>query len=69
MTEGRAFTDEQRKWLDRIRAHLVENLSIEKDDFETFSIFERAGGWSRADKIFAGTLPQLIRQFNEVIAA
>jgi type I restriction enzyme R subunit len=69
VTDGKAFTDAQRHWLDRIRAHLVENLSIEEDDFNTFPIFERAGGWGRANKIFAGSLPQLIRQFNEAIAA
>jgi len=69
VTDGKPFSEEQRQWLERIRAHLVENLSIEKGDFDTFPIFERAGGWGRADKIFAGVLPQLIRQFNEAIAA
>jgi type I restriction enzyme R subunit len=66
---GKAFTQEQQQWLDRVRAHLVQNLSIEKDDFDTFPIFERAGGWGRANKVFAGALPQLIRQFNEAVAA
>src|SRR5579883_369525 len=67
--DGQEFTPEQRQWLERIRGHLVENLSIEKDDFDTFPIFERAGGWARAVKVFAGQLPQLISKFNEAIAA
>lgn len=69
ITDGRAFTPEQQQWLDRIRGHLIENLSIDEEDFEVFPIFERAGGWGRAVKVFAGELPQLIHQFNEAIAA
>ena len=69
VTAGQTFTPEQQQWLERIRAHLVENLSIEKDDFDVFPIFERAGGWARAVKVFAGQLPQLLNKFNEAIAA
>jgi type I restriction enzyme R subunit len=69
VTNGRTFADEQRQWLERIRAHCIENLSIEEDDFNTFPIFERAGGLGRAKKVFPGALPQLVRQFNEAIAA
>ncbi len=66
---GRDFTDEQRQWLDRIRGHLVANLSIEAEDFDVFPIFERAGGLGKANKVFGGQLPQLLLQFNEAIAA
>jgi type I restriction enzyme, R subunit len=66
---GQQFTAEQQQWLDRICAHLIENLSIEKEDFNIFPIFERAGGWGRADTVFSGKLPQLINSFNEAIAA
>jgi type I restriction enzyme, R subunit len=69
VTDARTFTDEQRQWLELIRAHCIENLSIEEDDFNTFPVFERAGGLGRANKVFQGALPQLVRQFNEAIAA
>lgn len=69
VTAGRKFTPEQEQWLERIRSHLVENLSIEEEDFDIFPIFERAGGWGRAVTVFPGQLPQLIDQFNEAIAA
>ncbi len=36
LREGREFSQEQRRWLDRIRAHLVQNLSIDQDDFDSF---------------------------------
>jgi type I restriction enzyme R subunit len=67
VVDGKRFEPEQQQWLGRIRAHLVENLSIEKEDFDVFPIFERAGGWARAAKVFAGQLPQLINRFNEAI--
>ena len=35
ISEGKTFTPEQQQWLERIRAHLRQNLSIDKDDFET----------------------------------
>jgi type I restriction enzyme, R subunit len=69
VTAGKSFTPEQQQWLDRIKAHLVENLSIEKEDFDALPIFSRAGGWARADRVFARRLPQLIQNLNEAIAA
>jgi type I restriction enzyme R subunit len=68
VTAGKTFTEDQQKWLDRIRAHFRENLSIDEDDFATFPIFERAGGWARAQKVFVGALPKIIREVNEAIA-
>ncbi len=68
MTTGRAFTPEQIRWLDRIEAHLVENLTIEQDDFDTLPVFTLAGGWGRANRVFEGKLPQVISQLNEAIA-
>ncbi|HEY7392207.1 MAG TPA: DEAD/DEAH box helicase family protein [Bryobacteraceae bacterium] len=68
VTNGKQFTDDQKQWLDRIRAHLVENLAVNEEDFDIFPIFERAGGLGRAEKVFAGLLPGLLQQFNEAIA-
>ena len=66
---GKTFTPEQQQWLDRIKAHLVENLSIDKDDFDELPVFSRSGGWARANRAFGGRLPQWISEFNEAIAA
>jgi len=66
---GKSFTAEQSQWLDRIKAHLTENLSIDEEDFDVLPIFSRAGGWARANGVFGGLLPQLIQEFNEAIAA
>jgi len=69
VTAGQSFTAEQQQWLDRIKEHLVQNLSIDKDDFEDLPIFTRAGGWGRADKVFDEKLEKMIQKFNEEIAA
>lgn len=66
---GKAFTPEQQQWLDRIRASLVENLSIDRDDFDVLPTLEGAGGWGKANNVFDGNLDDLLREINKAIAA
>ncbi len=69
ITQGQQFTLEQRGWLERIRAHLIQNLSIDRADFEDIQVFSREGGWAKANRVFEGHLDELIHNFNEAIAA
>jgi len=69
VTGTQGFTEEQRQWLERIRQHLIENLSVDLSDFDALPIFSRYGGWARANRAFEGRLPDLLKQFNESIAA
>jgi type I restriction enzyme, R subunit len=69
ITQGQQFTLEQRGWLERIRAHLIQNLSIDRADFEDIQVFSREGGWAKANRVFDGRLDELIHNFNEAIAA
>lgn len=64
-----AFGTEELQWLERIRTHLQENLSIDRDDFDNQPVFARYGGWSRANKAFKDRLTGLLKEVNEVIAA
>jgi type I restriction enzyme R subunit len=64
-----SFTQEQLKWLERIRIHLQENLSIDQEDFESQPVFADYGGWGNASNVFQGRLPVLIKQINGAIAA
>ena len=68
LVAGQTLTPEQAQWLERIRGHLVENLSIEPGDFE-LPLFARVGGWRAANRSFEGRLPELIKQINAGIAA
>ena len=63
------LTTEQTAWLERIRDHMKENLSIDQEDFDHVPVLSRAGGWGRANKVFQGQLPDLLQQFNGAIAA
>jgi type I restriction enzyme R subunit len=67
---GRSFTEEQNKWLDLVRRHLIENLLMEKEDIETLPIFTREGAsWGKLNKVFEGKLENIIHEINEAIAA
>ena len=66
----RPFTEEQNKWLELIRRHLIENLLMEKEDIETLPIFTREGvSWNKLNKVFSGELETIIHEINEAIAA
>jgi type I restriction enzyme R subunit len=66
---GREFNYDQMRWLERIQASLVANLTIGRDDFEVVPILSDAGGWGKADRVFDGTLGELLHSINEAVAA
>jgi type I restriction enzyme R subunit len=68
-TTGRTLSDDQAEWLARIRAHLIENLSVDREDFEVLPIFSRYGGWGRANKVFDGELADVLDDLNARVAA
>jgi len=69
ITAGRTFKPEQQRWLDRIREHLITNLTIDRADFDALPIFSRDGGWGVANRIFGNNLQDLLLRINEAIAA
>jgi type I restriction enzyme R subunit len=51
-----------------IRNHLIENLAIDKEDFDLLT-FTRAGAtWGRVNRDFEGTLEQVLTRINEAMA-
>ncbi len=69
ITAGRTFNAAQKAWLDHIRDHLIENLTIDQTDFDGALVLLNRGGWGAANKAFEGALPKLLRTLNEAIAA
>jgi type I restriction enzyme, R subunit len=65
---GRAMTMEQEKWLDLIRAHLIENLAIDREDFELITFSRSGGSWGRINRDFHGQLDLLLAAINQAIA-
>lgn len=65
----RVLTEGQAAWMDRIRHHLVENLSINREDFEIVPILSDRGGWVPANRAFDGQLAELLEDINEELVA
>jgi len=65
---GRAFTDEQRRWLDMMKDHIATSIEIGVDDFD-LTPFADQGGLARASKVFGSDLKLVVRELNEVLAA
>jgi type I restriction enzyme R subunit len=70
VTAGRTLTGDEQQWMEYIRLHLVQNLSIDREDFEAMPILSGHGGWGRASRIFGGQLDQIVADLNrELVAA
>jgi len=65
---GRVFGDEQRRWLDMIKNHLVASLEITADDFD-FTPFNAEGGLGRAVQVFGPELSDLLDELNRELVA
>jgi type I restriction enzyme, R subunit len=66
---GRDLSDEQAAWLERIRLHLIENLSIDREDFSLIPVLSDHGGWGNANETFDGQLAELLADVNRELAA
>ncbi len=63
------LTDEQTRWMDYIRQHLIQNLSIEREDFDAIPVLSDHGGWRRANRAFDGRLTELLADLNKELVA
>ena len=69
VTAERDLTDDQAKWMQYIRDHLIQNLSIDQEDFELAPVLSRPGGWSKANRVFDRQLGELLADLNEELVA
>ena len=67
-TPGAKFTEEQTKWLQMIRDHIISSFHIERDDLET-SPFNGEGGLGKMHQLFGNEMDDLINELNEELAA
>ena len=66
---NKQLTYEQLAWIDYIKEHLKQNLTIGKDDFEAVPVLEQHGGWTKFRKLFKDNFEELLLEINENIAA
>lgn len=69
LNKTHSFSKEQIEWLAYIKEHLIENLAISREDFESMPVFERHGGISKVRQIFGDQFAPLIDEINEGLAA
>lgn len=69
VSAGRTFTADQQKWLDFIRAHLVQNLTIDAGDFDLQPVLHDRGGRRKAEKVFGKQFGPLLQELNRAVAA
>jgi type I restriction enzyme R subunit len=67
-TAGRAFTGEQRAWLEMIRDHIATSMEIDMEAFE-LTPFVEEGGPGKAVQVFGKDLRELLDELNEALAA
>jgi len=66
--QGRAFTEDQVRWLEMIRDHVANSLEIEIEDFDEVP-FAQQGGLGNARQVFGGDLDTILNELNEELAA
>jgi type I restriction enzyme R subunit len=66
--QGRAFTPEQRRWLEMMRDHIATSLEMTVEDLD-YAPFAEEGGLGRAAQVFGGELGSLLDELNEALAA
>jgi len=65
---GKTLSTQQQKWLELIKKHLIENLTIEPEDFNIMPIFVSYGGsYNRVNKDFDNNLMAYISKINAAI--
>ena len=58
------WTATQQRWLERIEKHLLKETVLDRQDFDR-GAFRAQGGLRRLDKIFQGTLADVLREVNQ----
>lgn len=65
---GVVFTPEQRQWLEMVRDHVAQSLSMDSEDFDGTPFSQQGGLW-RAHTLFGDQLKPLLAELNGVLIA
>ena len=65
---GVTFTPDQRQWLDAIKDHIANSLTIDRDDFDDVP-FSQMGGLGKAYQLFGDRLAAILKDLNDRLAA
>lgn len=62
-SEGKTFTPEQRSWLDMMKSHIAQSLTIEKQSFD-HTPFAEHGGLYGAYRVFDNQFEEILQSLN-----
>ncbi len=65
---SRAWTEPQRKWLERIGKQLEQETIVDLDALDAGQ-FKEIGGFSRLNKVFKGELQSILREIADAMWA
>lgn len=65
---GQSLSAQQQQWLGLIRNHLIENLTIDRDDFSLYTFTIAGATWHRVNHDFDGQLDDFLHQINQAVA-
>lgn len=65
---GVQFTNEQLRWLEKIKNHIAESIEITTDDFE-YAPFDQMGGLGKASKVFGDRFDGIIEELSKELVA
>ena len=61
---GAQFSQEQLRWLEKIKNHIAESVDITTDDFE-YAPFDQMGGLGKASKVFGNRFEKIIGELSQ----
>ena len=69
VTAGKKLNEEQQKWMEYIKEHLKQNMTLDEDDFSIVPALSDRGGLNKFKKVFADDYNKIINEINLAIAA
>ena len=69
VTAGKNLNDEQQKWIEYIKEHLKQNMTLDEEDLKELPVFTDRGGLNKFKKVFANEYDNIIKEINLAIAA
>jgi len=69
VTAGKKLNDEQQKWIEYIKEHLKQNMTLDEEDFSNVPALSDRGGLNKFKKVFAEDYNMIINEINLAIAA
>ncbi|MCX6255854.1 MAG: hypothetical protein NTV31_15470 [Bacteroidia bacterium] len=69
VTSGIKLSSEQGKWMEYIKEHLKQNMTLDENDFKELPVFTDRGGFTRFKMVFPDNYKKIIADINTAIAA